>query len=117
MCCISRRLATDQTIRIWNYETGNIELVRKYQVDVHVVELHNSGLLAAIGFADQLRVTQVFMDELNVCKSAIEIIITFVNNRKMIANYFPLTDCENLQFASLQMCEILELWTFYGGGS
>lgn len=64
-------LATDQTIRIWNYETGNIELVRKFQVDVHVVELHNSGLLAAIGFADQLRVTQIFMDELNVCKSVV----------------------------------------------
>lgn len=84
-------LATDQTIRIWNYETGNIELVRKFQVDVHVVELHNSGLLAAIGFADQLRVTQIFMDELNVCNN-----LYYKKKLKMIAKCFPLTDSKNI---------------------
>lgn len=59
-------LAKDQTIRIWNYETEKVELVRKFQVDVNIVELNSTGLIAAIGFSDQLRITQIFMDELNV---------------------------------------------------
>ncbi|XP_017867333.1 PREDICTED: cilia- and flagella-associated protein 57 [Drosophila arizonae] len=59
----------DQTIRIWNYETGKVELVRKFQVDVNIVELNSTGLMAAIGFSDQLRITQIFMDELNIVKT------------------------------------------------
>lgn len=58
--------ARDQTIRIWNYETNKVELVRKFQVDVVLVELTSTGLMAAIAFTDQLRITQIFMDELNV---------------------------------------------------
>ncbi|KAH8299350.1 hypothetical protein KR044_000556, partial [Drosophila immigrans] len=59
----------DQTIRIWNYETAKVELVRKFQVDVNIVELNSTGLMAAIGFSDQLRITQIFMDELNIVKT------------------------------------------------
>ncbi|XP_030372781.1 cilia- and flagella-associated protein 57 [Scaptodrosophila lebanonensis] len=59
----------DQTIRIWNYETAQIELVRKFQVDVNIVELNSTGLMAAIGFSDQLRITQIFMDDLNIVKT------------------------------------------------
>lgn len=40
--------------------------MRKFQVDVNIVELNSTGLMAAIGFSDQLRITQIFMDELNV---------------------------------------------------
>ncbi|ALC42004.1 CG4329 [Drosophila busckii] len=59
----------DQTIRIWNYETAKVELVRKFQVDVNIVELNSTGLMAAIGFSDQLRITQIFMDDLNIVKT------------------------------------------------
>ncbi|XP_067631082.1 cilia- and flagella-associated protein 57 [Eurosta solidaginis] len=59
----------DQTVRIWNYETEKVELVRKFQVDVNIVELNTTGLMAAIGFSDQLRITQIFMDELNIIKT------------------------------------------------
>ncbi|XP_075166965.1 testes of unusual size [Haematobia irritans] len=59
----------DQTIRIWNYETEIVELVRKFQVDVNIVELSSTGLMAAIGFSDQLRITQIFMEELNIVKT------------------------------------------------
>lgn len=58
--------AKDQTVRIWNYETEKLELVRKFQVDVNIVELNSTGLIAAIGFSDQLRITQIFMEDLNV---------------------------------------------------
>lgn len=40
--------------------------MRKFQVDVNIVELNSTGLMAAVGFSDQLRITQIFMDELNV---------------------------------------------------
>jgi len=40
--------------------------VRKFQVDVNIVELSLTGQMAAIGFSDQLRITQIFMDDLNV---------------------------------------------------
>ncbi|KAH8321415.1 hypothetical protein KR074_004246, partial [Drosophila pseudoananassae] len=59
----------DQTIRIWNYETALVELVRKFQVDVNIVELSLTGQMAAIGFSDQLRITQIFMDDLNIVKT------------------------------------------------
>ncbi|XP_061387739.1 cilia- and flagella-associated protein 57 [Musca vetustissima] len=59
----------DQTVRIWNYETEKVELVRKFQVDVNIVELNSTGLIAAIGFSDQLRITQIFMEELNIVKT------------------------------------------------
>lgn len=66
MMCVVVFIARDQTVRIWNYETEKVELVRKFQVDVNIVELNSTGLMAAIGFSDQLRITQIFMDELNV---------------------------------------------------
>ncbi|KAM7345855.1 testes of unusual size isoform 2-T2 [Cochliomyia hominivorax] len=59
----------DQTIRIWNYETEKVELIRKFQVNVNIVELNSTGLIAAIGFSDQLRITQIFMDELHIVKT------------------------------------------------
>lgn len=59
-------LAMDQTIRIWNYETGKVELVKKYQVDVTTIALHPSGMFVAVGFSDQLRLMQILLDDLKV---------------------------------------------------
>lgn len=58
--------AKDQTIRVWNYETGKIELVKKYQVDVTVIGLHPSGIFVAVGFSDQLRLMEILLDDLKV---------------------------------------------------
>lgn len=58
--------AKDQTIRIWNYETGKVELVKKYQVDVTAIALHPSGIFAAVGFNDQMRLMQILLDDLKV---------------------------------------------------
>ena len=62
-------LASDQTIRIWNYVTGKIELVKKYQVDISVVNLHPSGIFAAVGFSDQLRIMEILLDDLKITKT------------------------------------------------
>lgn len=61
------KIAKDQTIRIWNYETGKVELVKKYQVDVNTVALHPSGIFVAVGFNDQLRLMEILLDDLKVC--------------------------------------------------
>lgn len=56
----------DQTIRIWNFATGNVELVKKYLVDIVVIALHPSGLFVAVGFCDQLRLMEILLDDLKV---------------------------------------------------
>lgn len=53
---------------MWNYDKEKVELVKRYQVDITVTELYATGQFAAIGFSDQLRIMQIFLDDLNVCK-------------------------------------------------
>jgi cilia- and flagella-associated protein 57 len=60
--------AKDQTIRIWNYKTMKIELIKQYQVDISVIALHPSGMFVAIGFTDQLRFLQIQLTDLQVNK-------------------------------------------------
>uniref|UniRef100_A0A336LBT2 CSON008297 protein n=1 Tax=Culicoides sonorensis TaxID=179676 RepID=A0A336LBT2_CULSO len=71
-CCAWKSIimtaSKDQTIRIWNYETMKIELVKKYQLKISVMALHPAGTLAAIGFSDSLRFLQVQLDDLKVTK-------------------------------------------------
>lgn len=56
----------DQTIRIWNFATGHVELVKKFLVDIVVIALHPSGLFVAVGFCDQLRLMEILLDDLKV---------------------------------------------------
>lgn len=64
----NRLVALDQTIRIWNYETGKVELVQKYLVDVSVVALHPSGLMVCVGFLDNMQLKEIMLDSLKVFK-------------------------------------------------
>lgn len=61
--------AKDFTIRTWNYKSGQVELVRKYQTNINVVALHPSGVFVAVGFSDQLRLMEVLLDDLKVIQS------------------------------------------------
>lgn len=71
-CCAWKSIimtaSKDQTVRIWNYESMKIELVKKYQLKISVMALHPSGTFAAIGFSDSLRFLQVQLDDLKVTK-------------------------------------------------
>lgn len=58
--------ANDLTIRVWNYQTGCIELVKKYQNVINVIELHPSGMFVAIGFTDELQLMELMLDDLKV---------------------------------------------------
>ena len=61
--------AKDHTIRIWNYETMKVELVKKYLIDIQVIALHPSGMFMAVGFTDVLRLMQIQLSDLKVTKS------------------------------------------------
>ena len=59
----------DHTVRIWNYETMKVELLKKFLIDIRVVALHPSGMFAAIGFTDILRLVQIQLKDLKITKS------------------------------------------------
>lgn len=59
----------DHTIRIWNYDTMKLEFIKKYLIDIRVVALHPSGMFAAIGFTDVLRLVQIQLNDLKIIKS------------------------------------------------
>lgn len=54
----------DRSIKIWNYETDEIELVQHFEDDVHCVALHPSGLYVVVGFSDKLRFMTIMIDEI-----------------------------------------------------
>lgn len=62
-------LAKDRTIRIWNYETAKVELVRKYQSEVSALALHPTGLFVAVGFSDKMHLMGILLDTLKSIKS------------------------------------------------
>lgn len=66
---IAMTASKDLTVRIWNYETMKLELLKKFSIDIRVVALHPSGMFAAIGFTDVLRLVQIQLKDLKVTKS------------------------------------------------
>ncbi len=58
----------DSTLRIWNFLTNEIELNKNFAGDeMFCCALHPSGLHAAVGFSDKLRVYHVLVDDIRVC--------------------------------------------------
>lgn len=66
---IAMTASKDHTVRIWNYETMKVELMKKFLIDIRVVALHPSGMFAAIGFTDVLRLVQIQLKDLKITKS------------------------------------------------
>lgn len=59
-------LATDSTVRIWNYQTAKVELVKKYPYEITSIALHSTGLFVALGFSDRLHLMEILLDTLKV---------------------------------------------------
>lgn len=66
---IAMTVSNDHTVRIWNYDTMKVELLKKFLIDIRGIALHPSGLFAAIAFTDVLRLVQVQFDDLKITKS------------------------------------------------
>ncbi|XP_044759161.1 cilia- and flagella-associated protein 57 [Coccinella septempunctata] len=73
----------DRTLKIWNYETAELELGQKYQDDIYGVALHPTGLYCIVGFSDKLRYLTIMIDE-------------FTINRE-----FPIRVCKQCSFSQM----------------
>jgi cilia- and flagella-associated protein 57 len=54
----------DQSLRIWNFQTMELELHKVFPEEMLCCALHPSGLHAAVGFGDKLRIFHILVDEL-----------------------------------------------------
>lgn len=66
---IAMTASKDHTVRIWNYDTMTVELLKKFLIDIRVIALHPSGMFTAIGFTDVLRLFQIQLKDLKIAKS------------------------------------------------
>lgn len=58
----------DRSLKIWNYETDEVELIHSFEDDIYSVALHPTGLYAVIGFSDKLRYMTIMIDDLIMTK-------------------------------------------------
>ncbi|XP_043860476.1 cilia- and flagella-associated protein 57 isoform X1 [Dromiciops gliroides] len=70
--CIRKPLiatcSLDRSVRIWNYETNNLELYKEYQEEAYTVSLHPSGHFTVVGFADKLRIMNLLINDIRSFK-------------------------------------------------
>ena len=50
----------DNSVRIWNYEKNNLEVIEFFTEEPYSVAFHPSGFHVVVGFADKLRMMNVF---------------------------------------------------------
>jgi len=58
--------AQDNTLRIWNYETHQCEISKRFAEDMSSCSLHPNGLHILIGFSDKLRLMNLLIDDVRV---------------------------------------------------
>ena len=58
----------DRSVRMWDYETESLIMVKQYSEDIFCVVLHPSGLFCLIGFSDKLRFESVLLDNFETIK-------------------------------------------------
>lgn len=57
----------DNSLRLWNFQTMELELNKLFTEEMFCCALHPSGLHVAVGFGDKLRVFHILVDELRSC--------------------------------------------------
>ncbi|XP_030754252.1 cilia- and flagella-associated protein 57 isoform X2 [Sitophilus oryzae] len=58
----------DRSLKIWNYETDDLELVQNFEDDIYSVALHPTGLYCVVGFSDKLRYMTIMIDDVITSK-------------------------------------------------
>ncbi|XP_057334478.1 cilia- and flagella-associated protein 57-like [Microplitis mediator] len=56
--------STDRSVRLWDYESENLVMMKQYSEDIFSVSLHPVGLFCLIGFTDKLRFMTILIDDL-----------------------------------------------------
>ena len=59
--------AKDNTLRLWNIQTHELELLKQFGEEMFSLALHPNGLHIAIAFTDKLRIYHILVDDLRIC--------------------------------------------------
>ncbi|XP_050451189.1 cilia- and flagella-associated protein 57 [Cataglyphis hispanica] len=54
----------DRSVRLWNFETESMIMLKQYTEDIYGIALHPMGLFCLIGFTDKLRFMSILIDDL-----------------------------------------------------
>jgi len=54
----------DRSVRLWDFETESLIMLKQYNEDISSVALHPMGLFCLIGFTDKLRFMSILIDDL-----------------------------------------------------
>ncbi|KYN38346.1 WD repeat-containing protein 65 [Trachymyrmex septentrionalis] len=54
----------DHSVRLWDFETESLIMLKQYEEDIFSVALHPMGLFCLIGFTDKLRFMSILIDNL-----------------------------------------------------
>ena len=57
----------DNTLRVWNIQTHQLDLVKEFGEEMFSVTLHPTGLHVAVGFLDKVRLYHILLDDLRLC--------------------------------------------------
>ncbi|KAG1932003.1 cilia- and flagella-associated protein 57 [Pimephales promelas] len=70
--CIRKPLiatcSLDRSVRIWNFETNDLEMFKEFQEESYSVALHPTGLFILVGFSDKLRFMTLLIDDIRTLK-------------------------------------------------
>ncbi|KAK7162706.1 hypothetical protein R3I93_006907 [Phoxinus phoxinus] len=70
--CIRKPLiatcSLDRSVRIWNFETNDLEMYKEFQEESYSVALHPTGLYILVGFSDKLRFMTLLIDDIRTLK-------------------------------------------------
>ncbi|KAM0726478.1 Cilia and flagella-associated protein 57 [Formica fusca] len=54
----------DRSVRLWDFETESLIMLKQYAEDISGIALHPMGLFCLIGFTDKLRFMSILIDDL-----------------------------------------------------
>lgn len=70
--CIRKPLiatcSLDRSVRIWNFETNDLEIYKEFQEEAYSIALHPTGLYILVGFSDKLRFMTLLIDDIRTLK-------------------------------------------------
>ncbi|CAD6207355.1 GSCOCG00010189001-RA-CDS [Cotesia congregata] len=73
--------ASDRSVRLWDYESESLLMMKQYSEDIFSVSLHPVGLFCLISFTDKLRFMKILIDDLIPAKE------------------FAIRDCRTMSFS------------------
>ena len=58
----------DKTVRVWNYQTNQIEFWKDFSEEVFTVSIHPNGHQLLAGFGDKLRLLNILIDDFRIVR-------------------------------------------------